>query len=373
MQFQDKGTIGGVTITPEGYLIADAFAVRTGIQKYAGYEVGRPDLAVVNVFRSAEEVFSADTLRSFSHTPVTNDHPAKGVDASNWGDLAVGEASTEVLRDGGRMKIPLIVKDQAAIADVQGGKRELSAGYGCDLVWADGVTPDGEAYQAKQVNIRANHIAIVQRGRAGKEFRIGDSADNWGAAPLTDEETPMTTRTVVVDGISILTTDQGAEAITKLNGVIDALRTELKTTTSAHATALSTKDGEIGQLKIELKTAQDAKPDAAAITKLVADRATLEATASKIAKDVKFDGLTDAEVRKAAVVAAFGEDMVKDASDDQIVGMFKAATKDGAGVVDPVRQVLVNRVSDAAPAGNGQAAYDKRIQDAWKGTPATAQ
>ncbi|WP_252361414.1 DUF2213 domain-containing protein [Pseudomonas asiatica] len=35
--------------------------------------------------------------------------------------------------------------------------------------------PDGTKYQAKQTNIIADHIAIVQRGRAGSRASIGDS------------------------------------------------------------------------------------------------------------------------------------------------------------------------------------------------------
>src|SRR5690606_35603689 len=135
------------------------------------------------------------------------------VTADNWKTLAVGEASTDVMRDGERLKIPLIVKDTNAIAAIQAGKRELSVGYACDLAFEPGITPDGLAYDAVQRNIRANHVAIVQRGRAGSDFRIGDSAFQWGAAPLTmDEDSQMNTRTIIVDGLSVTTTDQGAQA-----------------------------------------------------------------------------------------------------------------------------------------------------------------
>lgn len=371
LKFQDSVTLEGVKITGEGYLVADAFAVRTGIQKYAGYEVGRPDLAVVNVYRSADEVFSVATLQSFSHTPVTNDHPSVAVTKDNWKDLAVGEASTDVLRDGGKMKIPLILKDAAAIAAVQSGKRELSAGYGCELVWQDGVTEDGTAYQAKQVNIRANHIAIVQRGRAGSEFRIGDSADSWGAAPITDEETPMTTRTVVVDGISILTTDQGAEAIAKLQGQVAKLVGDAATAATAHAAELTAKDTKIGELTVELKTAKDAAPTAAILDALATERATVIDAAKKLKSDIVTDGKDLATIRKEAVAAKFGDEMVKDASADTVVGMFMAATKDAAGTVDPVRQTLVNRDS-AAPVKDSQTVYENRLQDAWKHGPAGA-
>jgi len=71
-----------------------------------------------------------------------------------------------------------MVADARAVATVESGTaKELSAGYKCELVWEDGVAPSGERYQAKQVAIRGDQIAIVPKGRAGADCRIGDSAE----------------------------------------------------------------------------------------------------------------------------------------------------------------------------------------------------
>ncbi len=188
MQFTDTVAVSGTRRTADGYLIADAKAVRTGIQTYLGSEVGKPELAMVRVYRSEEEVRNVDSLRSFSHAPVTIDHPTVAVNAENWKDLAVGEVSTAAAWDGNRISLPLILKDAGAINAVIGGKRELSAGYVCELDWTAGVTADGQPYDAQQKNIRANHVAIVDRGRAGPECRIGDAAGphKWGIAAIND-------------------------------------------------------------------------------------------------------------------------------------------------------------------------------------------
>lgn len=130
MQFTDAVSVAGTRQTADGYLIADAKAVRTGIQTYLGSEVGKPEHATVRVYRSEAEVRSADSLRSFSHAPVTVDHPSAPVTSANWKDLAVGEVSTAATWDGNRISLPLILKDARAVA---GGKRELSAGYSRDL------------------------------------------------------------------------------------------------------------------------------------------------------------------------------------------------------------------------------------------------
>jgi uncharacterized protein len=363
MQFLDKISLSGVKKTTDGYLVADAFAARTGIQFYTGAEVGRPDLDVVRVYRPASEVFSEDSLKSFIHIPITDGHPKEAVDSSNWAKLAKGETSTDVLRDGERLRIPLILKDSATIEVVENGKRELSVGYTCEMHFENGLTSDGVSFDVIQKKIRANHIAVVDRGRAGPEFKIGDS---WGASPITmDKEAIMTTRTITVDGISIVTTDQGAQAIEKLQKQNSTLVDEQSKLAADHTVVVSAKDSEIGALKIELKKAQDALPKAGDLDKLVADRSILIADATRIAKDLKPEGLSDAEIRKAAVSSVYGEDMTKDASEAEISGMFRAATVDAKDKnPDPVRDVA--RVGMKQTTNdNGQAAYEKRLATAW--------
>lgn len=372
-QFLDAVTIKGTKTTAEGYLIADAFAVRTGTQIYAGYEVGKPELATVTVYRAENEVFHKDTLQSFSHVPVTNDHPSVPVTADNWKDFAVGETSTDILRDGEKMKIPLVLKDKSAIADIATGKRELSAGYSCQLVFEDGVAPDGTKYQAKQVNIRANHVAVVQRGRAGSDFRIGDSEPTkWGITPIhtTDRETPQMEK-FVIDGITIDTTPQGAQALNKMQKLLADSVASVDKLTADHAAVINAKDTQIGELTAKLVDAEKQIATPEMIEKFAADRSVLVDLAKKIAPNLVTTGLTDSAIRRAAVAAHMGEPMVKDASDAQVEGMFKVATVDKAG--DPLRANLMaadhqhqfQQVND-----NGQSAYEQNVRDAWKTKPA---
>lgn len=176
MTFTDRATISGTHRTADKYLAADARIARTGIQIYSGREVGKPGMASVRVYRSPEEVFAPAAMASIAHKPITLDHPADNVDASRWKGTAVGWTGESVTRDGSSIRVPMMVADAGAIASIDSGVRELSAGYTCDLDWTPGTTPDGEAYDARQVGIRVNHVAIVPRGRAGSECRIGDSA-----------------------------------------------------------------------------------------------------------------------------------------------------------------------------------------------------
>jgi hypothetical protein len=181
----DAVSLGDVRVSDGGYLEAFAKTVRTGCQTYLGAEVGKPELSTVTVYRDEREVFSKDSLESFRLIPVTIDHPPGGVSAKNWRNVARGTTGAEVLRDGEYLRLGLRVKDEAAVAEVRSGKCQLSAGYRCELQWGDGIAPDGTHYQARQVGIVADHIAIVSDGRAGPQCRIGDS---WTASDAHDPD-----------------------------------------------------------------------------------------------------------------------------------------------------------------------------------------
>jgi hypothetical protein len=68
----------------------------------------------------------------------------------------------------------MVLMDADTIKKFDAGKAELSVGYFCDIKWGEGTTPDGQTYDATQTGIIANHIAVVDAARGGKELRIGD-------------------------------------------------------------------------------------------------------------------------------------------------------------------------------------------------------
>ncbi|MGO4129885.1 DUF2213 domain-containing protein, partial [Inquilinus sp. YAF38] len=167
--------VGDRRTTQDGYLVAAARIARTGVQTYSGAEMGRTDLAAVRVWRPEEEVFAADALASMAHRPVTLDHPVEPVTAANWKAHSVGQVGGEVARDGDYIRVPLVLMDRAAVDAVIAGKRQLSVGYAAEIDWTPGTTPAGEAYDAVQRRIRANHLAVVDAARAGPACRIGDA------------------------------------------------------------------------------------------------------------------------------------------------------------------------------------------------------
>jgi hypothetical protein len=177
MLFADStAALEGYRITGDGYLVADVRFARVGIQTYSGLELDRAEMAIVGVYRPVQEVFSAAAMRSFAGRPVTIGHPLDAVSSNTWRQHSVGRMGEEITRDGDFVRGTVIVQDAAAIEMVKNGTRELSAGYQCDVQWEAGKTSDGRAFQAVQRSIRGNHVAIVDRARAGAACRIGVAA-----------------------------------------------------------------------------------------------------------------------------------------------------------------------------------------------------
>lgn len=181
MLFSDALTLDAPRRTNDGYMAVRARAARTGVYQYTGREVdpdnknGLRDTAVVNVLRDDAAVFDKAAVQSFIAKPITDDHPTEAVTAANWRDHGRGIVMG-AMRDGDHLAFDLVLMDAATIAKVEAGKAELSNGYAAGLEFGDFQAADGTKCQARQTNIVGNHVAIVDRGRAGPSCRIGDAA-----------------------------------------------------------------------------------------------------------------------------------------------------------------------------------------------------
>ena len=146
-----------MTETPEGFLIChDVKIARTGTQNYLAREIGldgMPDPAAI---------------ASFEGKDVTNTHPSEMIVQENQAAYSKGHAEN-VRRVGDYLVADLYLKDPTLISEVKNGAmRDVSCGYYCQY------EADGAGY--RQTHIRGNHIAIVPRGRAGRDVAIKDSA-----------------------------------------------------------------------------------------------------------------------------------------------------------------------------------------------------
>jgi hypothetical protein len=173
--------------TKQGYLIClEVPIARTGFQEYAPSELEMPGDDVIKVYRDPSQVFDPMTVASFEGNSVTLYHPPQDLDANN--DSAYGKGHIQNVRvgtepdaEGNRYLIAdLHVKEANLISQIQSGAmREVSCGYSYRLE----PTEDGNL---QQVEIRGNHLAIVPKGRAGREASIQDHA-----APVRTRKVPM--------------------------------------------------------------------------------------------------------------------------------------------------------------------------------------
>lgn len=356
MFLTDSVTASNVRRTADGYLVADAKVARTGIQDYLGTEVGRPDMPIVRVYRPESSVFADSAMRSYAYRPMTNNHPGgDGVNSKNWKDVAIGQTGAEVMRDGEFVRVPLVLMDANAIADYESGKRELSMGYGAELTFKDGVTDSGEAYDAILGPMTMNHLALVDRARGGEHLRIGDTKQptTTGGHDMAD------LKKLLVDGLTIEVTEQGAQAIEKLNKQLTDAGINVKTLTDAHSAAMALKDAAISKLQAELDDAKTKILTDAQIDAHVKERADLIGAAKTIV-DGDYTGKSAPEIRKAAVLAKLGDAAIAGKDDAYFAVRFDILVEDAAKNPghDPVRAHFQAKDSSAT----GDASEKARLQ-----------
>jgi hypothetical protein len=159
----DLATLEPVERLPDGTIKVDAYLTRTGVFEYHTTNGG-----IRRELRLPEDVFDDASLKSFEGVLVTNDHPSDMVDPANYRAVVVGAQAGPVRRgDEGHIRSKLRIYDPETVRDLDNGKRQISCGYTCDTIEVPGVHPVYGPYDAIQKNVRGNHVAIVDRARAG--------------------------------------------------------------------------------------------------------------------------------------------------------------------------------------------------------------
>ena len=342
--------------TPEGYLICrDVPIARTGEMTYLSSELGLegPDRPVT-VYRDPADVFDPDALASFEGKDVTAGHPAENVGPVNHAAYSRGHVQ-DVRREGNFVIADLLVKDACLISDIRNGVvREVSCGYNCVYTpLADG--------RYKQTGIRGNHVAVVPRGRAGREVAIQDSAASAGKG--TKRMSKFSEAILKAFGMAAqeAETPEGVEAL--IPTAAAALDAEPAGVSGAPAqetapAALDALSAKLDRL-IDLLEARDSQPE-----KKISDEKDLDAVIEKL------DGGEPEDKEKAADAPADGVSNLDTASKDAAAALLKAVRPAVAGIKDEQDRACVvdallstikgpnvmSRVMEAAEANARQAA-----------------
>ena len=353
--------VAGAVIDTDGFMRDSPIVARTGV-----YEYRNPDGTIRREYRPADEVFASDALNSFRGKPITVLHPKKGkITAAN----AFGTAIGSILSDGYPKDEKYVACDIVIFAPDKIGKhRELSLGYRCDCEETPGVSPDGQAYDAIQRNIRINHLAVVPLARAGMKARLNCDGDE-----IIESEGTQNMSKFKIDGVEHEVPEAVANYITALQSRADAAEAGLTATketlagVTASKTELQTKldamtserDGVQGKLdamtaeRDSLKSKVDAAEadKKAAVDKAVEDtkkevkeRAELEADAKK-AKCDKTDGMDNKALKIAIIKAVRGDSLNFDGKSDDYVNAYYDSIRgdlDSNAAGDQMRKIFNN-------------------------------
>jgi hypothetical protein len=278
----------GMTRTDEGYLKGDAIVTRTGIFLYKN-----PDGTIRKELRHPTDVFSRASMDTLKMIPVVLGHPDTiFVDSENVKDLQVGTLGESIFVDGDFVVASLVITDAEAIKAIEQGRRELSLGYVVNHDNLNGGDWEGQQYDFKQVNIRYNHLAIVNEARAGAMARLHlDQSDAFQTdqTDLTEVQMPDKLQKTVIDGISY---DAAPEVINRLDR-------ETKRADAAEKTVNALVDIKVGDATVQMT------PDAkTAVEKLQGDRDGLKEKLDAAEKTTSPEAIQKAAVERQRIVDA---------------------------------------------------------------------
>jgi len=378
----DVGTLE-VVQTGEGFLKARITVAKLGVFPYI------EDGDIVWKAKLPEDLFSEETVDSIRGVPFVEDHPMENgkpllLNPDNAKFFTRGNVS-EPRIVGDKLQALATVTDRESIDKIQRGeKREVSIGFVFDEEIRMG-SYDGKPFERVQKNIRVNHIAHVEAGRAGPEVRIhvdkkecimtgekGAAAGQKGKA--TDADKTFSYR--LYDGSKDINVDSVAH--TELMNLRDMLKEydekikqfemdakdqkgsdakgkvevdkAIEEATKEIQTKLDVSEDKVKKLTSELKTSRDEMP------KLVAEKAKvmkqLEEDA-RIAGVESIDGLDDRQIKLqiCAKLLPFADGVSTDSlSDERIGAQYEAAMQ--------MKRELVNKADGGKPAGDSAAALD---------------
>ncbi|MFJ7891306.1 DUF2213 domain-containing protein [Lysinibacillus xylanilyticus] len=346
LQRYDTSYIKDYMETPEGYLTVNVPITRPGVFPYQ-----RQDGTVQMEAKLPEDIFSDRTIYSARSKPVTDGHPDVPVTVDNYQSYAKGMSHTDSRVEDFKLYISLTVTDKALIEKIHDGYNEISIGFLSDVV-AESGTYNGDQYDYVQRNVEINHIAIVEKGRAGPEVAIRSDSDAW----QIDEKGGSTEMVK----IKIEGTDYEVDPAVK--AYIDALKAK-EETAKVKGDSVDALQGRYDALEVKLQNTEQELVNAKAkqvsadeLDKKVEARVGLIGTAKPLLGDsFDFTGKTEREI-KEAVIATTKEEFKGDGKSDDYINAFFDAT------VQQVQSTGFSSVG-ANNAFTGDSGGDKELQE----------
>jgi len=317
----DPSTI--FTLTPEGYLTGRASITNIGI-----FEYRNKDGTTRKEYRPPNEVFSNDSMTSFQHKPITNDHPPEMVDATNYKKYAVGQTGSYVTDNGYNLYIDMTVTDPTTIKAIQSGKTAISSGYRCDLDETPGKEL-GINYDCVQRNIQGNHVAIVDRARAGDSAKIRMDSVHILSKENTMPEN-LNLKVIKLDGADFHAEPQVLAELNKQSVRADTAESKVKEVTEQVSKIEADRDNQKERADAaiaELETLKKNHVDADKVSAMVKFRVGLEAVAAKAGVEVKNDS-SDFDIMKAVILSKKPKAILEGQNETYIKARYDSIVED---------------------------------------------
>jgi len=331
--------VGAITRTPQGGIRVRAAITRTGVLVYR-----TTDGKEVREYRSPVEVFKPESVATLNSAPVTREHPAANITVDTYRGNARGNVvEGSITQAPPLLEADLTIQDSELLSDIEARIRvQVSAGYGCVIDYTPGISPEGEPYDQAQTQIEYNHVAIVQKGRAGDNVCLRlDSAGNFigqsSAAETDQPEGYNAMKSIRIDGVEYpLNTDAEIQAANNAH-LRHLSRLESEAKQREANTALLTSRADSAEAQAKELAAENAKlkvqlADARRFD--AEDTALLTKAAQVMGADFKPEGMSPEEIMSACVAKAFPAKDLKGASPDYIRGLFEAIPAPDAANMD---------------------------------------
>lgn len=160
--------LGKPTKQPNGSLVGEMIIAHTGVQAY----VHADDPAFISPGAERLELIDDATLSdpewlaSLEGAPITVRH-VRDANPKNMKRVRVGTILGARFENGNNIA-RYVLDTEAAFAAVQSGLKSVSVGYDLVLDSTAGSHTEYGRFDARQRHRRANHVALVERGRAPK-------------------------------------------------------------------------------------------------------------------------------------------------------------------------------------------------------------
>lgn len=370
--------------TAEGFLKGRAIVTCAGVFTYK-----RADGTIQRELRLPEEVFAPETLESLKLKPMTLNHPMELVTSNNADELQVGSLGDNPSRtiqtrdcngkgipwkeqtDGLNCAIDMVITKEEAINAILNGKQGLSMGYTCDLEESAG-NWCGVDYDFIQRNIRYNHCAIVDAGRAGDNAKIELRADSADAVLedillVTKKDGGTKMKKIKLDGIEYEAEESVIKALNSEKARADNAEAELAKFKEDSAKELSvmtancdTQKERADKAEEELATLKENSMDKTKLDEAVNAKLELLRNAEKAGVELKGDE-SDSDIKKAIILKMFPKANLDEKDDTYIQARYDGALEALSDVADSTARLALGDIPETIKTDSADDAREKMI------------